>query len=196
MPVERKGGEEERGRRDEGERELSRREESMREGNARVQSSREDDAAETRGGCEGQGSVEEERKGKENASANSRRHVLVIQLQVLVLRSSKQPRTQPPSSSQRNRSQKLLYSDVSDGEDVLDVGLLPLVEQNVSVLLSLDSSSLEVHLGGHGVSSNSPENSVDLESGIVVEVKGESSGRGLGDFEDVGFAVDVDAGSD
>lgn len=46
------------------------------------------------------------------------------------------------------------------------------------------------------MSSDSPENGIDFEGGVVVEVEGESAGGGLGDFEDVGFAVDVDSGSD
>lgn len=120
------------------------------------------------------------------------RDVLVREVVVLVLGTAKETVTQATASSDGDGGEEGLALDVTNGVDAVDVGVLVLVDNDVALLVNVDTDLVEANAGNVRVTANSPDKDVDLE-GLVrrVDVDEERARGRLLDLLDVGLLVDV-----
>lgn len=119
-------------------------------------------------------------------------NVLVGKLVILVLRGPKQPVGKSSTGSDCNRREQDLSSNIADRVDVFDICVLVLVRNDVACLFgNFDIDVLEPQLFSVGVTTDSPQQDVNLY-GLLggVGVHQEAIG-GLLDLFDIGLLVNI-----
>lgn len=94
--------------------------------------------------------------GELDSREHHRGHIVVIQLIVLVLLPTKQPITQTTTRRDCHRREEHLASNVAEGIDVLDVGLLVLVDDDIALLVEVEANDVRLELLGIGMSADRP----------------------------------------
>ena len=121
-------------------------------------------------------------------------HVFIAQLVVLEFLGTEQSVAQPSTGGDGHGGEEDLAGNVPDDVDALDVAVLVLVSDDISLLVELDVVEvLQPELFRIGVPTDGPEQDVDLD-GFVGRVGVDfQPGAGLFHTLDVGLLVNVDA---
>lgn len=129
---------------------------------------------------------------------NNRGDVVVVKLEGGEFRSSKQTMGQTTTSSDGDGRQFNLTSDITEGEDIVDAGVLVFVGDDVTLVVDLDAGLFQTNATSGGCATNSPDEVVDIfECGLVAAAVLVSDGKlAVGILLDLGglaLLVQVDA---
>jgi len=119
--------------------------------------------------------------------------VFVVELVVLEFRRTKETIGKPSAGSDGDGGQEPLASNVSDGGDTWDVGVLVLVDSNVTPGSGLDADGLQTEVLGIGMTTNRPQEDVGIDLVAPVGVDGQIAWLTL-DLGDLCLSVEFDAG--
>lgn len=121
-------------------------------------------------------------------------------VELVALNAAVDPVGEPATGSNSHGSQELDSSNISDGKDVVDVGGLVLVDDDISILLELDSDVVDAEVVSEGVTADGEEDNVSLDGLAAVDVDGLGEGNGQvglldlgGDLGDLSLSVNLDA---
>lgn len=99
---------------------------------------------------------------------NDRGDVVVVELEGGEFRSAEQAMRQTTTSGDGDGGQFDLASDITEGEDVVDAGVLVFVGDDVALVVYLDAGLFQANVLGGGCATNSPDEVVDIgECGLV-----------------------------
>lgn len=94
----------------------------------------------------------------------------VVEMRILVLGASEQTLRQTTSRSNGDRGQLDLASDVAEGVDVLDAGVLVVVDGDVTLLVRLEAGGVDAEVLGRGRAANGPDEVVEAALGGLLAV--------------------------
>ena len=106
----------------------------------------------------------------EDSREHDRRNVVIIQLIILELLGPKEPIRQPPASSNSHRRQESLTLHISNTRNALDVGILILIHNHVTLPIQLNSNFLKPQTFSVGMPPDRPQQYVHLDPISVVSM--------------------------
>ena len=100
-------------------------------------------------------------------------NVIVAELVIREFGGTKETVGKPSSSGDGDRGQEPLASNVSDGTDTRNIGVLVLVDDDVALGGSLDAKSVQTELLGIGLATDCPQKNIGLDLVALVGVDGQ-----------------------
>ena len=119
--------------------------------------------------------------------------IFVVEFVILEFGRAKEPIGKSPPGSDRDRSQEPFASNVPDGSYAWNVGVLVLVNDDVTLGSGLDIESVQTEVLGIGMTANCPQENVGLDRFARVGVDGQVSWFTL-DLGDLCLSVEFDTG--